>query len=331
MNRMPSLHDAYQAHARIKPLIRQTPLVPASDLAEKTGAARIDMKLECLQVTGSFKVRGAANKILSLSNEEKKKGVITFSTGNHGKAVASVAGQSGIKAVVCLSEHVAAYRAETIRRLGAEVSLKGRSQDEAEQNYKELMASRDLVPVVPFDDPMIIAGQGTIALEILAKQPDTDVLMIQLSGGGLLAGIAMVAKSINPDIHVVGLSLERSPAMVESLKAGMPVQVEEKDSIAESLLGGIGVDNRYTLPMIKEFVDQHLLISENEIEDGMFYVFEKHRLVAEGAAVVGIAALLRRKIDVAGKKVVTLLSGSSIHSDEYIRIIKSRLAESAER
>lgn len=325
MKKMPSLHDAFKAQARIKPLIRHTPLVPAYDLAEKTGAARIDMKLECMQVTGSFKVRGAASKILSLNDEEKKKGVITFSTGNHGKAVASVAGQSGIKAVVCLSEHVAAYRAERIKRLGAEVSLKGRSQDEAEQNYKELMASQGLVPVLPFDDPMIIAGQGTIALEILAKLPDTDVLMIQLSGGGLLAGISMVAKSINPDIHVVGLSLERSPAMVESLKIGMPVQVEEKDSIADSLLGGIGVENRYTLPMVKKFVDEHLLISENEIKDGMFYVFEKHRLVAEGAAVVGVAALLSRKIDVAGKKVVTLLSGSSIHSDEYIRIIQSRL------
>lgn len=325
MKTMPTLHDAYRAHARIKPLIRQTPLTPAPELQEKTGAARIHMKLECLQSTGSFKVRGAANKILSLSSEEKEKGVITFSTGNHGKAVASVAGQSGIKAVVCLSEHVAAYRAEMIKALGAEVSIKGRSQDEAEQNYQELMSSQNLVPVVPFDDPMIIAGQATIALEILAELPDTDVLMIQLSGGGLLAGIAMTAKSIHPDIHIVGLSLERSPAMLESLKAGMPVQVQEKDSIADSLLGGIGVDNRYTLPMVNQFVDEHLLISEEEIEDGMYYVFDKHRLIVEGAAAVGVAALLNQKIDVRGKKVVTLLSGSSIHSDEYVRIIQNRL------
>jgi len=211
------------------------------------------------------------------------------------------------------------------------VSMKGRSQDEAEQNYYELMATQDLIPVVPFDDPMIIAGQGTIALEIMSKLPDTDVLMIQLSGGGLLAGIAMVAKSIQPNIHVVGLSLARSPAMVESLRAGKPVQVEEKDTIADSLLGGIGVDNQYTLPMVKEFVDEHLLISEDEIKDGMFYVFEKHRLVAEGAAVVGVAALLSREIDVAGKNVVTLLSGSSIYSDEYLRIVQSRLAETLAR
>ena len=331
MKKIPTLYDAFRAHARIKPLIRQTPLVADTYLKEKTGAARIHMKLECLQTTGSFKVRGAANKVLALSDEEKKKGVITFSTGNHGKAVAAVAAQSGIPALVCLSEHVAPYRAEMIEALGAEVSLKGRSQDQAERNYRELMAARNLVPVVPFDDPMIIAGQGTIALEILAKLPDTDVLMVQLSGGGLLAGIAMVAKSIHPQIHMVGISLERSPAMLASLRAGMPVEMEEKDSIADSLLGGIGADNRYTLPMVKKFVDEHLTVSENEIKDGMFYVFEKQRLIVEGAAAVGVAALLGGKLDVKGKKVVTLLTGSSIHSAEYVRIIQNRIGKRDEQ
>jgi threonine dehydratase len=326
MRKMPTLDDAHQAHARIKAMIWETPLIVSFDLAQKTGARAVHLKLECLQNTGSFKVRGAANKIVSLSDEEKRKGVITFSTGNHGKAVAYVAMQADIKAVVCLSEHVAAYRADMIRALGAEISLKGHSQDEAEKNYQELMASRGLVPVVPFDDPMIIAGQGTIALEILSEVPDADVLLIQVSGGGLLAGIAMVAKSINPSIHVVGLSVEQSPAMLESLKVGIPAQVEEKDSVADSLLGGIGLDNRYTLPMVEEYVDEHLLISEEEIKDGMFYVFEKHRLIVEGAAVPGISALIHQKINVKGRKVVTLLSGSSINSEEYIRIIQGRLS-----
>lgn len=325
MKRTPTLHDAYLARPRIKPLIWQTPVIASSDLAEKTGARTVHLKLECLQNTGSFKVRGAANKILSLSDEEKKKGVITFSTGNHGKAVAYVAAQVGIKAVVCLSEHVAAYRVDMIKALGAQVSQKGFSQDDAEKHYQQLMASRGLVPVVPFDDPMIIAGQGTTALEILSDLPDTDILMIQLSGGGLLAGMAMVAKSIKPGIRVVGLSLERSPAMLESLKAGMPVQVEEKDTIAESLLGGIGFDNQYTLPMIEKYVDEHLLISEKEIEDGIFYIFDKHRLIIEGAAAIGVGALINRRINVNDKKVVALLSGSSIHSGEYIRVIQSRL------
>ena len=325
MQQMPTLHDAYRAHVRIKPMIRNTPLVAAEDLAQKTGAARIHFKLENLQHTGAFKIRGAANKILGLSDAEKQKGVITFSTGNHGKAVAYVAGQCGIKAVICLSEHVAPYRARTIQSFGAEVSLKGRSQDEAEQNYQQLMAARGLLPVVPFDDPLIIAGQGTIALEILAKLPDTQVLMVQLSGGGLLAGIAMAAKSINPRIHVVGISLERSPAMLESLKAGRPVAVEEKDSIADSLLGGIGVDNQYTLALIEKYVDDHVVVSETEIEDGMFYVFERHRLIVEGAAAVGVGALLHGKFDVRDRRVAILLSGGSIDSAQYVRIMQDRL------
>ena len=325
MTHIPALHDVYRAHARIKLMILQTPLLASTELAEKTGARSVHLKLECLQNTGAFKVRGAANKMLSLTDEEKKRGVITFSTGNHGKAVAYVAGKIGIQATICLSEHVAPSRAEAIRKLGADVSVKGRSQDEAEKNYQDLSASEGFVPVVPFDDPLIIAGQGTIALEILAALPDTDVLLIQLSGGGLLAGIAMAAKSINPGIHVVGISLERSPAMLESLKAGTPVQVEEKDSIADSLLGGIGYDNQYTLELVEQFTDEHLLVSEEEIKDGMFYIFDKYRLIVEGAAAVGVGLLMGQKINVEGKRVVTVLSGNSINSDEYIRIVQSRL------
>lgn len=325
MTEQPTLHDVYRAHARIKPLIFETPLLASAELAEKTGAQTVHLKLECLQNTGAFKVRGAANKILSLSDDERQKGVITFSTGNHGKAVAYVAGRTGVKAVVCLSEHVASYRADMIRNLGAEISIKGDSQDEAEKNYHQLTASRGLIPVVPFDDPMVIAGQGTMALEILAALPDTDVLLVQLSGGGLLSGIAMAAKSINPDIHVVGISLQRSPAMLESLKAGIPVQVEEKNSIADSLLGGIGYENRYTLPLVEKYTDEHILVSEEEIKAGMYYLFEAHRTIAEGAAAVGVGAMLGGRIDVAGKRVVTVVTGGTVESAAYLTIIQERL------
>jgi len=306
-------------------MILQTPLLASTELAEKTGARSVYLKLECLQNTGAFKVRGAANKMLSLTDEEKKRGVITFSTGNHGKAVAYVAGKMGIQATICLSEHVAPYRAEAIKKLGAKVSVKGHSQDEAEKNYHDLTVSGGFVPVVPFDDPMIIAGQGTTALEILYELPDADLLIVPISGGGLLSGIAMTAKSINPGIHIVGISIEQSPAMLKSLKAGKPVQVEEKDSIADSLLGGIGSDNRYTFSLVEKFTDEHLLVTEKEIKDGMFYIFDKHHLIIEGAAAVGVGALLSQKIHSKGKKVVTLLSGSSINSNEYIRIIQDKL------
>jgi threonine dehydratase len=325
MGKMPTLLDVYQAHVRIKPVIRRTPLTASLDLAEKTGAQQIHLKPESLQETGAFKVRGAANKILSLGETQRQKGVITFSTGNHGKAVAYVAGKLGVRAVVCLSEHVAPSRVAAIRKLGAEVSVKGRSQDEAEENYRDLAAAEGLVPVVPFDDPMIIAGQGTIALEILDKLPDTDVLLVPLSGGGLLSGIAMAAKSINPDIRVIGLSLKRSPAMLESLKAGKPVQVEEKPSIAESLLGGIGVDNQYTLPMIENYVDDHLLISEAEIRAGMFYLFDVHRIIAEGAAALGVGALLNNRLDVRGRRVVAVITGGSIDAATYLQVIQQEL------
>ncbi len=331
MRQMPALLDVYQAQHRMRPMIRHTPLMAAAELASRTGARSIHLKMENLQHSGAFKVRGAANKILSLDDQARQRGVITFSTGNHGKAVAYVAAKIGIKAVVCLSAHVASYRMEAIRKLGAEVSVKGNSQDEAEKNYQMLTLSKGLVPVVPFDDPLIIAGQGTIALEIMEQLPDTDVLIIPLSGGGLLAGIAMAAKTIHPGIRIVGVSLERSPAMLESLRAGRTVQVEEKDSIADSLLGGIGNENRYTLSMVEKFTDEHLLISEEEIKDGMFYLFDQHRLVAEGAAAVGVGALLNQKINVKGKKVVALLTGSSIDSNEFIRIMQSRLSNGGER
>lgn len=327
MNQIPTLHDAYCAHARIKPVIKNTPLLIDSGLAKITGAESIHYKLECLQETGAFKVRGAANKILSLDPGQRQKGVITFSTGNHGKAVAHVAAGQGVKAVVCLSEHVPSYRADIIKNLGARVSIKGKSQDEAEKNYYEIMASRGHIPVVPFDDPFIIAGQGTIALEILEKLPATDVLMVQLSGGGLMAGIAMVAKSINPGIRIIGLSIQQSPALLESVKAGAPVEVDEKDTIADSLLGGIGIDNRFTLKMVKNLVDEHVVISEEEIKDGIRYLFEHQRLIVEGAGVIGVSAMLGNKIDVTGKRVVTVLTGSSINTAEYISIVQDKLQQ----
>ena len=177
--------------------------------------------------------------------------------------------------------------------------------------------------MVPFDDPLIIAGQGTIVLEILHEFPATQELMIPLSGGCLLAGMAMVAKSIKPDMHIVGLSIQRSPAMVESLKAGKPVQ--EKHSLADSLLGGIGFENQYTLPMVQKYVDDHLLVSEEEIKAGMFHLFNTHRIIAEGAATVGVGAMLGGRVDVRGRRVVSVVSGGTVDTAAYLQIIQEQL------
>jgi threonine dehydratase len=315
------LDDIFTAAQRIAGLIRRTPCIESPVLARAAGAAGVYLKLESLQNTGAFKVRGASNRILSLSDEEKRRGVITFSTGNHGKAVAYVAGQTGIPAVVCVSEHVPTYRVELIRSLGAEVVVRGHSQDEAEQEYFRIMKERNLVPVVPFDDPYIVAGQGTIGLEMLQDLPNLDVLLVPLSGGGLLAGVALAAKLIKPDIRIVGVSISQSPAMLESLKAGHPVAVEEKDTLADSLLGGIGVENHYTLSLVQTYVDEHVLIDEPEIETGMYYALKHHSLVIEGSAAVGISAIQSGKVDVRGKRAGIVISGCSVDLPRYLSVV----------
>jgi threonine dehydratase len=318
-----ALAHVFEAATRIAPLVRRTPLVESEPLGVDVGARAVYLKLESLQNTGAFKVRGAANRILSLSEEERARGVITFSTGNHGKAVSFVAGRLGIPAVVCVSEHVAAYRVEKIRRLGAEVVVKGHSQDEAELEYERIKAERGLIPVVPFDDPYVVAGQGTIGLEMMSEQPTLDTILVPLSGGGLLAGIALAAKLIRPTLRVVGVSISQSPAMLRSLEAGEPVAVEEKDTLADSLLGGIGVENRYTLPLIRHYVDEHVEIDEGEITRAMFYAMSEHSLVVEGGAAVGIAALQSGKVRASGERVGIVVSGSSVELSQYLEVIRT--------
>ncbi len=214
MTKMPMLIDIFQAAERIKPIVRHTPVFEAIEIAHRCSAMAVHYKMECLQRTGSFKVRGATNKYSAFLTQKKTRRN-HLSTGNHGKAVAYVAARLGLRAVVCLSEKVPSYRADLIRNLGAEVIVKGKSQDEAEEHYYQIIEEQGLTPVVPFDDPLIISGQGTIGKEVLEQLPQTDMLLIPLSGGGLLSGIALAAKQINPAIHIVGFS-RRSPAMLEA-------------------------------------------------------------------------------------------------------------------
>ena len=217
------------------------------------------------------------------------------------------------------------YRVEKIRRLGAEVVVKGDSQDEAELEYERIKADRGMIPVVPFDDPYVIAGQGTIGLEMMSDEPELDTILVPLSGGGLLAGVALAAKFIKPEIRVIGVSISQSPAMLRSLEAGQPVAVAEKDTLADSLLGGIGTENRYTLPLIEKFVDEHVEIDEPEIEVAMYYAMSEHSLVVEGGAAVGMAALQTGKVTVEGERVGIVVSGSSVELSQYLAIIRKSL------
>ena len=289
-----TLRDIYIARSRIAPIIRKTPLVSSPSLAEYVGVP-VYLKLDNLQETGAFKIRGAANMMLTLTADEKARGVVTFSSGNHGRAVAYAAKQLGIKAVVCLSKRVPSYKVEAIKRLGSKPVVYGESQDEAMYHASELAEKQGLTWINAADNPHIIAGHGTIGLELLEDLPEIDTAIVPLSGGGLISGVALALKSANPAIRVIGVSPEVAPAMYRSLKAGHPIEIEEKDSIADALLGGIGLDNQYSFRMVQEYVDDVILLSEEEIAEGMAFALAKDRLIVEGAGAVGIAALLTGK------------------------------------
>jgi threonine dehydratase len=306
-----TVQDVYLARRRIAPVARRTPLIRSAWLAECVGAP-VYLKLESLQETGSFKIRGAANKLLGLAAEERARGVITVSSGNHGRAVSCVARQLGVDAVVCISERVPRNKVESIGRLGAEVVVHGRSYDEAEAYSFQLEQERGLTWVHPFDDPFVIAGQGTIGLELLEDLPEVDTVVVPLSGGGLISGIALALKCANPAIRVVGVSMERAPVMFHSLRAGAPIEMEEQDTLADALAGGIGLDNRYTFRMVQQYVDEAVLVSEEEIAQAMAFALERHHLVVEGGGAVGVAALLHRRVENLGRNVAVVVSGGNV-------------------
>jgi threonine dehydratase len=211
------------------------------------------LKLENLQATGSFKIRGAANKILCLSDQEREAGIVTVSSGNHGRAVSSVARSLGIPAAVCISEGVPGYKTNAIKELGAEIQIGGATYDQAAALAAHLEAERGLTMVQPFDDPYVIEGQGTIGLELLEDFPEIDTVLVPLSGGGLLSGIAFALKTTNPSIRTIGITMERGAAMVKSLRVGRIVEIHEEPTLADALAGGLGLGNAYTFEMIQEY------------------------------------------------------------------------------
>jgi threonine dehydratase len=314
-----SIRNIWEARKRISSIVKRTPILRSSILSEKVNAD-VYLKLENFHEIGAFKVRGAANKILSLSVEEQQRGVTTFSTGNHGLAVAFVAKKLGIKAVICISRRVPEAKVDAIRRLGAELHIEGNSQDEAGINCFRLQEEQGLTVIKPFDDPYVVAGQGTIGLELLEDLPDLDKVIVPLSGGGLLAGIGLALKSNDPNIQVTGVSMEHSAVMYESLKAGKPVVMEEQNTLADSLLGGIGLDNQYTFNMVQQVMDDVMLVPEEEISESMAFMLHRHRMVIEGAAGTGIAALLRKKDIKPGSQVAIIISGNNVDISELIKI-----------
>lgn len=324
MEKQLTMKDVWEAKRRIQPIVEKTSLIQSSVLQEKLNAS-VYLKLENMHPMGAFKIRGAANKIMSLTDEEKSHGVTTFSTGNHGLAVAYVAKQLGIRAVICISNRVPQAKVDALHRLGAEVVKVGESQDDAEKHCHELERTDKLTVVKPFDDLKVIAGQGTIGLELLEDVPKIDTAIIPLSGGGLFAGIGFALKAYDPSIKIIGVSMEKAAVMAESLKAGKPVVLPEEDTLADSLLGGIGMDNKYTFPMVRDLIDEMIHVSEDEIAAGMAYILDQHRMVVEGAAATGVAAMLSNKINTEGKHIATIVTGNNVDTSVIAEILQKQL------
>lgn len=317
-----TLRDIYRARQVVAGYVRRTPLLLSPTLSEQCGR-QVYIKWENQQETGAFKVRGAANRLHQLTTDERKRGVITVSTGNHGRGVAYVAQQMGIRAVICVPSLVLPHKVAAMKQLGAEILVSGQTQDDAERHAQQLQEAEGLTFVSAFDDPAIIAGQGTIGLEILEECPQIETIVVPLSGGGLLGGIALALKHAEPAIHTVGVSQALEPAMARSLEAGCPVAVVEKPSWADSLLGGIGLENRYTFPLIRDLVDEVVLLEEDEIAAAMCYALLTEKQIVEGGGSVGIGALLAGKVTQLGETVVVVASGGNVEMQKLLSLVNN--------
>ena len=317
--------DVYAARRRIGGLVPRVVPAPVPALTDRLGVA-VWLQDETRQPTGSFKVRGAANKLLSLSEDARRRGVVAVSTGNHGRAVAWVGARLGVPVTVCVSTRVPRNKLDAIRALGARLVVIGESQDEAEVEGRRLVDEEDLTYVPPFDDPEIVAGQGTIGLDILEAVPDVGTVVIPLSGGGLAGGIALVLKAADRRIRVVGVSMEQGAAMHASLDAGRPVEMLEADTLADSLQGGIGSTNSVTFELARTHLDDVLLVPEEAIADAMRFAFREHRLVLEGGGAVAVAAALQSVLNAAEERgpVVLVASGGNVDPDAFLELVGRR-------
>ena len=319
-----SLADIQAAHARIAAHIQPLRITASQALSSRFDG-EILLAHEYLQTTGAFKLRGAMNSVLQLAPGTT--GVTAVSTGNHGRGLAYAARQAGVPCIICMSELVPQNKLEGIRALGAETRIIGKSQDEAEVEARRLVSEEGYTMLPPFDHPHIIAGQGTLGLEMLEQAPEVDTVLVQLSGGGLISGIALAVKAQNPNVRIIGVSMERGAAMAASQQAGKPVEVEELPTLADSLGGGIGLDNQWTFAMVRDYVDEIVLLGEDEIAAGIRHAYFSEQVIIEGGGAVGIGALLAGKV-APGRKTIVLLSGKNINMELHRSIVCQDTQES---
>ena len=316
--------DVRAAQARLKGLVAVTPCPYSETLSQLTGS-RVFVKLENLQMTGSFKERGAANVLLMLGDAERRRGVVTASAGNHGLAVAFHAARLGIGAVIVMPEWAPLTKVVAARRHGAEVLLHGDNYDAAYARACEIEAERGLVFIHPFDDPRVIAGQGTVGLELCEQVPELEAVVVPVGGGGLAGGIGVALKSLRPEARLIGVQTEEVPGMRAALDAGERVTVPGAPTIAD----GIAVRRvgEHTLALARRYLDGVVTVSEEEIANAILLLLEIEKTVVEGAGAVALAALVNKRMSLEGRSVVLLLGGGNIDVNVIARIIERGLVK----
>lgn len=318
-----NINDIHAARERIRDIITPTPIIADSRLSEEVGANAF-LKAENLQKSGSFKIRGAYNKIAQLSEEEKSRGVIAASAGNHAQGVALAAKLNGIKATIVLPEIAPLTKVNATRSFGAEVVLYGATFDEAVAHSRDLQQEHNYTYVHAFDDEKVIAGQGTIGLEIAEGISGVSVVVVPIGGGGLISGIATAVKTLNPSARIIGVQAANVAWVNPSLKAGHAVIAENGQTIADGI--AVKSPGEITLPVIKHYVDEVVEVTEEEIARAIFFCVQNNRLVVEGAGAAGLAALLAKRITVKpDDKVCALLCGGNIDANLLARVLEQVL------
>ena len=317
---MLSLDKFYHAAYILKSVLRHTDLVNAPELNPD---AHIYLKPECLQVTGSFKVRGAYYKIATLSDEEKARGVIACSAGNHAQGVALAATKSGIKSLICLPDGAPISKVEATRKLGADICLVNGVYDDAYKRALDLRDEKGYTFIHPFDDDRVISGQGTIGLEILDQLPDADAVIVPIGGGGLISGVAFAIKQLNPNIKVYGVQAAGAPSMFNSIHDGKIECLPSVSTIADGI--AVKEPGNLTFDTCQKNVDDIVTVTDDEISAAILALIEKQKMIAEGAGAVSVAAAMFNKVPVKGKKVVCVVSGGNIDVTILSRVIKRGL------
>ena len=320
---MVTLDKIYHASSVLKNVARKTDLIDAPNLSADT---QIFLKTENLQITGSFKLRGAYYKVSQLSDEQKQAGIVACSAGNHAQGVALAATKMGIRSVICMPDGAPISKVEATKRLGAEVILVRGTYDDAYSHALALQEKAGATFIHPFDDDAVIIGQGTIGLEILEQLADVDAIVVPIGGGGLISGVAYAVKNLNPNVKVYGVQAASAASMFESVMTKKPVTLETVPTFADGI--AVKTPGQNTLSLVEEYVDEIVTVSEDEIAAAILALMEKQKLVSEGAGAVSVAAAMFNKLPLAGQKVVCILSGGNIDVNILSRVITRGLVTS---